>query len=440
MTINKRLDPFQAGVASIVFIGVMVLAPAQIQADPALIPLGDMIELSDNIVIGVVSQVADGGDPGSQLASIEVEEDLLGTAPGTFIIRGSTRDPGLPEFEAGERILAFLKQAVATDILDALEPVKGDFGVLGIADGTVDVTRSIVLKAIVLGEKLRLADVRRDLRRKNPGPPRGLVAFLTEELTIRVTVAESSLVAKMACDPKERFLRAAQLWAISRVGHLKVRKARPCLNLFVTLRRDRGKRIAATEALGDMGDRRSVPVLLSILLSPPPLVGERERAPDREEDPEVDDGPDMDDDTNLADNIGPIVDTDSNTDTHLAHDTDMIGDTGRDTDSTVLNFDGGMVQDDNIEGDRFRRRSDGGLSQSAILALGKIGHPGALPVLFLIAQEGNDLALHSTVVHAMGLIDGRNARRSLTVISSRHPNELIRDQAKRTLERLGNVD
>ncbi|MDX1411380.1 MAG: HEAT repeat domain-containing protein, partial [Nitrospirales bacterium] len=120
--------------------------------------------------------------------------------------------------------------------------------------------------------------------------------------------------------------------------------------------------------------------------------------------------------------------------------TDRIGGKGRDIDSPTLDFDGGTVQDDNIDGDRFRRRSDGGLSQSAILALGKIGHPGALPVLFLIAQEGNDLALHSTVVHAMGLIDVPKARRPLTLISKRHPNELIRDQAERTLERLGTVD
>jgi HEAT repeat protein len=67
--------------------------------------------------------------------------------------------------------------------------------------------------------------------------------------------------------------------------------------------------------------------------------------------------------------------------------------------------------------------------------MGKIGDTAAIPTLLKIAQTGEDLALHSTVVHAFGLI-GPKSIEALTDISKNHPNQLIRAQAQRTLERM----
>jgi HEAT repeat protein len=82
------------------------------------------------------------------------------------------------------------------------------------------------------------------------------------------------------------------------------------------------------------------------------------------------------------------------------------------------------------------RGADGGLSLSAVLAIGKLGDPSAVPDLMKLAKDGNDLALHSTVVHALGLIGGHRVIGALTEISKTHPNQLIREQAQLTLEQI----
>lgn len=79
------------------------------------------------------------------------------------------------------------------------------------------------------------------------------------------------------------------------------------------------------------------------------------------------------------------------------------------------------------------RAADGGLSQSAVLAIGKLGDPSAVPDLMKLAKEGDDLALHSTAVHALGLIGGNRVIGALTEISKTHSNPLIREQAQETL-------
>ncbi|MGE0825681.1 MAG: HEAT repeat domain-containing protein [Candidatus Binatia bacterium] len=78
---------------------------------------------------------------------------------------------------------------------------------------------------------------------------------------------------------------------------------------------------------------------------------------------------------------------------------------------------------------------DGGLRLAVVLAIGKIGDATAVPALQKLAQNGDDLALHSTAVHALGLI-GPKSIDALTEISKAHPSSLIRDQAQRTLERV----
>ena len=79
---------------------------------------------------------------------------------------------------------------------------------------------------------------------------------------------------------------------------------------------------------------------------------------------------------------------------------------------------------------------DPGLTDAALLALGKIGSAEAIPELRRLAMEGGTLALHSTAVHALGLIGTPKVHQPLAEISETHPDELIREQAKWTLERL----
>jgi hypothetical protein len=98
--------------------------------------------------------------------------------------------------------------------------------------------------------------------------------------------------------------------------------------------------------------------------------------------------------------------------------------------------DGETEPDDLPSDDVPSRRSDGGLSDAAVLALGKIGDPAAVGDLSRVAGEGDDLGLHSTVVVALGLIGGEPVFEPLTTISKSHPNELVRELAGQTLARL----
>jgi hypothetical protein len=73
------------------------------------------------------------------------------------------------------------------------------------------------------------------------------------------------------------------------------------------------------------------------------------------------------------------------------------------------------------------------LIESAVLAIGKLRQPSAIPTLAKLATGEGDLGLHSTLVNALGLI-GKDAVPALTDISTSHPAQLIRDQAKETLQ------
>lgn len=80
------------------------------------------------------------------------------------------------------------------------------------------------------------------------------------------------------------------------------------------------------------------------------------------------------------------------------------------------------------------------LAEVAALSLGKLGVPGAVDPLIELALDGtDDLGLHGTAVHALGMIgkDGdRSARRALRQIAREHPNRLVRKQARQTLRRI----
>jgi hypothetical protein len=82
-------------------------------------------------------------------------------------------------------------------------------------------------------------------------------------------------------------------------------------------------------------------------------------------------------------------------------------------------------------------RGGAGPVVGAVLALGKIGDRSAVPELFRLARQGDNLPLHSAIVHALGLIGGPTVHGPLTAISRTDPNPLVREQAVATLQRLG---
>jgi HEAT repeat protein len=90
----------------------------------------------------------------------------------------------------------------------------------------------------------------------------------------------------------------------------------------------------------------------------------------------------------------------------------------------------------NESADGSGRPADGGLAVSLVLALGKLRDPAAVPRLRSVAAGEEDLALHSTVVHALGLIGGTEAVAALTTIGNSHPNTLVRELARHALARL----
>jgi len=179
-------------------------------------------------------------------------------------------------------------------------------------------------------------------------------------------------------------------------------------------------RIAATGALGDLKMAESVPVLLTLI---EPLPGHRvSDSKGNEELPPVRPASDPEDESS------PAADPEER-DSGIAIDDERPG-----TPSSLP--DGESEPDDVPSDDVLSRRGDGGLSDAAVLALGKIGDPCAVRDLSRLAGEGDDLSLHSTVVVALGLIGGKTAQGPLTSISKSHPNELVRELASQTLARL----
>jgi HEAT repeat protein len=332
---------------------ILCLPPEALAFDTRVLRLGSLLDRADVILIGVVTRV-DPGPNGSQLATIAVQEPLRGSAPGTFTLPGSTTDPSRPAFANGAEFLLFLRATT-----EGLAPVDGLNGVMAVSSGRLAATRALVLEWINRGQAVRLADMRDDAVVQDAPAPPVLIASMLDEMTERLAPADFTLVVQMACNGAGEFLPAAQQWAILRVGPFKLSDARPCLEQILASDESLGSRLAASETLGVLGDKRSLRVLQEIVAA-------------------------------------------------------------------------AEGQDEDAGG----RRNDGGLSLSAVLALGKIRDPRIVPDLTRLARKGGDFALHSTVVDALGLIGGRRVIGPLTSISRTHPNPLIRQQAKETLEQI----
>ena len=249
-------------------------------------------------------------------------------------------------------------------------------------------------------------------------PPPVLIGSLLEEMSARVTPSvDGAQLAQFACDGS--VLPAVQLWAIGQSGRLQIAGARPCLESLVNDPKNRAARIAATDALGDLKMAESVPVLLRLI---EPLPGQIIDSKGDEEPPAVRPASDPEDESS------PVADPDERG-SGIAIDDERPG-----TPSTLP--DGDVEPDGVPSDDAVSRRADAGLSDAAVLALGKIGDPTAVRDLARVAGEGDDLSLHSTVVVALGLIGGEPVLEPLTTISKSHPNELVRELASQTLARL----
>lgn len=386
-----------------------LLVAGPLRADRDLMPLGELIGRAEGIVVGRVTETAAVGG-GKYLMTVAVEQTLKGVAAERVQVFASSADATqVGPLPAGARILAFLEPRT-------LRAVNGEQGVdvLG-GDSVVRIASEIVQTVMTKGSALQLRDAVPYFGSREALPP-GLVASLLDELSARVTpAADGAQLAQFACD--RGVLPAVQLWAIERSGRLKIAAARPCLESLVGDPTNLGTRMAAAAALGDLKMAESVPVLLTLIAPVAGQVGD----PTGNEDPlTVPPARDAEDESS------PVADAEERGGGAAVDEPQGASSTLPDGDDA-----------EELPGaDIVSRRADGGLSDVAVLALGKIGDPGAVRELARVATEGDDLGLHSTVVVALGLIGGEPVREPLTSISRSHPNALVRELAGQTLARL----
>lgn len=388
-----------------------LLMTAPLHADQGLMPLGQLIGRAESILIGSVIETRSAGG-GKYLMTVSVEQTLKGAALERVQIVASSVDPTyIRPLSAGVRILTFLEPRT-------LQPVAGEHGVQVLAgDGSVRAASEIVSLAIAKGTALRLREVAPYFGSRETTPP-VLVGSLLEEMSTHITPSvDGAQLAQLACDGS--VLPAVQLWSIGQSGQLKIAAARPCLESLVNDPRNRAARIAATTALGDLKMAESVPVLLT-LIAPLPAQPVSE--------PKDDDPPAIRPASDPEDESFPVADPNERG-SGISIDDERPG-----MPSTLP--DGAAEPDGAPSDDVVSRRADAGLSDAAVLALGKIGDPAAVRDLSRVATEGDDLSLHSTVVVALGLIGGDTVVDPLTSISKVHPNELVRELASQTLARL----
>lgn len=318
-------------------------------ADSDVVALGAFITQSDAIVMGVVSRVAPIGAPGgAHVARIDIQQVFKGSPGGSIELAGNYRDPDGAMFVERVRVLAFLRDG---------KPIGAAAGIVEIADdGAARQAATIVTRA--LRNQRAPANYRDVFLRSGLRVPRPLLASLLKELTPRLTPRDHGLVVEAACDAGDAYLPAVRAWAMAQAGRRKLTDARLCLEGAAVSATDTRFVDEALDALGDLGDVRSVPALVT-------WINEAMRA--------------------------------------------TPGGTSR---------------------------AGAGTLSGAALALGKIGDATAAPTLLELAQRDNDARVDSTVVHALGLIGTPAVDQALDTIGREHPNPLIRDEARTTLQQL----
>lgn len=451
------------------------IAPAG-QADQDVTPLGDLVSRANLIVIGQVESVSEEPETGKQSAIVLVEDHLKGDSAARLTLLGDTRDPSVPNFYAGTEILAFLQGSGGTGtpalvaettlgdstlvadptlingttvdrgdltngetILSGTRPsfqfVGGTSGILELAKGSKTKIMQALAPFFDTRGGLRVDDVLPSLRQQQPSLHPAFVASMLREIGLNLSVGDGSLLAQIACDPRQDFLPQAQQWAQYQVASMKFVEARKCLEDTAGKIGDPALSLAATEALGDMQDAQSVPVLLSIL---EPFVGNPIAPTGNDEDESMNSvrpGSQDEAEDSSADATTDETPVDENIQHEFDDPTREIP--GEDEEAS----DTAEAEESESDGSAAAHHSaDLGIASSATLALGKIGDPRAVPVLWELMQNADDVALHSTIVHSLGLIGSPESWKPLGEIVSLHPDTLIREQARSTLRRLGEDD
>jgi hypothetical protein len=396
-------------------IAALTLAPFA-RADQAIIPLHELIGSSSSVVIGTVQSVQPAKDPpGSFLLDVTVDETLVGIELDRLLLPASNFDPLLPAvLEVGTRVLVFVPEGRQVMTEGYLLPFAPNH--------PPDPVRELIGVAASSGNQTRLPAVQKFLEVGSGIPPE-LLGSLLESLTEAGAGGGPHVKAllEIACTSRGMYQMQAQLFALGELGEKQIADGRACLETTALETKNLSRQIAAVEALGNLGDVRSVNPLLSLIPALPPgaiagLRGNEDFAPARANDPEDESDPEHDPDERSE---GGEPDESENDPGEISRDGD-----------------GERELDFGSSDDEMLTRDAGGLVDAVVLALGKIGSPKAIPDLFRVAREGDDLSLHSTVVVALGMIGGKQVQGPLTSISKTHPNDLVRELASQTLARL----
>lgn len=392
-----------------------LILPPLARADFAIVPIHELIGSSSIVAIGTVISVEPAKfPPGSFLMHVDVEETILGVEVDRLLLPASNFDPLLPAVQdVGMKLLVFVPDGNATiteaNVIPLVHPPEPVLELVRtVAESGAQLLLPAVQKFLVLGS----------------GVPPELLGSLLQ--TLREAGAGGgphvSVLLQMACTSAEMYRMEAQLFAIGELGDHGVKDASDCLQTTALQSENLARRIAAVEALGNLRDPDAVEPLLTLIPPLPPgtiagLRGDEDFATPSADDPE--------DESNIS----------------------RDPDEGREADGGAEDEDGvEVIPGDEADGEReldfapsddaMISRDEAGLIDAAVLALGKIGSTKAVPDLFKLAREGDDLALHSSVVVALGLIGGNEVRGPLSSISKTHPNELVRALASQTLARL----
>ncbi len=438
----------------------LLVTPTRARADHGALPLGALLSQSQTVGAGTVSSITPTQTQGKFYIAFSFGETLAGAPTSTITVTWPDEEEagngGAAPVEVGDAVLVFVPPVSAS---------AGRFGeqmLIPLTSVNRDIALGVVRTVVAKGVNLRLADVESALRQPTvvggelPGVLR---AGLLAELALRADSVDETLLFDLACPGATTQAKAqpaathlvprpggvacpvcateTRLFAIEQGARLGLTSMLPCLTDAAGETNDIGLAIAATEALGDLLSapsgsisqaRPPIPVCpdcVLALLSRLPLTrpDPRLKGGDLKSDVRVGTTPASDPD----DESNPVPDTTEGQSGGTAEDPESPATAEPDPENHI---------DDGLN-DGSRRRSDGGLALAAVHALGKIGDPTAVPTLAALANEGDDLALHSTAVGALGRIGDARAIRSLKVLAKKHPNPLIRAQASETLARLG---
>jgi len=282
------------------------------------------------------------------------------------------------------------------------------------------VTRNVVEQVMQQGTDLQLSAVQYSLRTDSPPLPVVLQGSLLEELSLRATRQEASLIQAMACGDRSSFRSPAQHWAINQIGMLQLGQARPCLERLTGEAEPRDIRILAIEALGNLGEAGALGTLLPLV--PEPVAPQL---------PTVS-PPASDEDAGVLQRAP--ADDDGDTRPDRLEDPEELPQNASDPEESRLPD---QSLPETIAGvPVVPGRFDRDLTDAVLLAIGKIGSDVAIESLRNVALNSPDPALSSTAVHSLGLSGTPAAYDSLVAVSEAKGDALISDQASRTAQRI----